>query len=260
MQMATILFDKIVFGPIHSRRLGISLGINLLPIDGKWCSFDCIYCECGYNVQGKGSGLPQRKEVYEALEERLKKMHIDNEKLDVITFAGNGEPTLHPHFAEIIDDTIELRNKYYPSARVSVLSNATRIDNKAVFDALNKIDNNILKLDSVYVDTVRAIDVPNSPDFSVDKLVDNLKKFNGNLIVQTMFVRGEHNGKVVDNTTEKEVSGWLNALREIAPKQVMIYTIDRETPEKSLEKVSLDELNSIAERVKKLGFEVSVAG
>lgn len=258
--MSTILFDEIVFGPVHSRRLGVSLGMNLLPVDGKVCSFDCIYCECGYNVDHRAhKGLPTREEVYEALEKRLAAMHEKGERLDVITFAGNGEPTLHPQFAAIIDDTMTLRNIYYPDAKVSVLSNATRIDRPDVFDALNKVDNNILKLDSCFDETVRLIDVPASASFSVEKLIEELCRFKGNLIVQTLFLQGEHNGKIIDNTTEKELLPWLEALRRIAPQEVMIYTIDRETPEKALRKAAPEKLDEIARRVEAMGIKAQVS-
>ena len=258
--MSTILFDEIVFGPVHSRRLGVSLGMNLLPVDGKVCSFDCIYCECGYNIDHRAhKGLPTREEVYEALEKRLAAMHEKGERLDVITFAGNGEPTLHPQFAAIIDDTMVLRNIYYPDAKVSVLSNATRIDRPDVFDALNKVDNNILKLDSCFDETVRLIDVPASASFSVEKLIKGLCRFKGNLIVQTLFLQGEHNGKIIDNTTEKELLPWLEALRRIAPQEVMIYTIDRETPEKALRKAAPEKLDEIARRVEAMGIKAQVS-
>ncbi|MCH5328445.1 MAG: radical SAM protein [Coprobacter sp.] len=258
--MSTKLFDDIVFGPVSSRRLGISLGVNLLPVDGKVCSFDCIYCECGYNAQGRGKrGLPDRTDVYKALDVRLQKMYENKEKLDVITFAGNGEPTLHPQFGEIIDDTLFLRDKWFPSAKVSVLSNATCIAKKTVFDALSKVDNNILKLDSANRETIALLNAPNAVNFSVEELIDNLKKFEGNLIVQTLFVRGCHQEKIVDNTTEKEIDEWVKAIQKINPRQVMIYTIDRETPEKNLEKISRKELEEIADRVRSLGYEVSVS-
>ncbi len=258
--MSTILFDEIVFGPVHSRRLGVSLGMNLLPVDGKVCSFDCIYCECGYNSDHRAhGGLPTREEVYEALEKRLSTMHKKGDKLDVITFAGNGEPTLHPQFAAIIDDTIALRDVYYPDAKVSVLSNATRIDRSDVFEALNKVDNNILKLDSCIDETVRLIDAPVSALFSVERLIEGLCRFKGNLIVQTLFLQGEHNGKVIDNTTEEELQLWLEAVRRIAPQEVMIYTIDRETPEKALRKASPEKLDEIARRVEAMGIKAQVS-
>ncbi len=257
----SILFDQIVFGPIHSRRLGISLGINLLPYDGKLCSFDCIYCECGYNKDNRTrTSLPKREDVSAALEDKLIKLKEDNIIPDVITFSGNGEPTMHPQFCEIIDDTIELRNKYISEAKISVLSNAMNIGKEKVFNALKKADNNILKLDSAFIDTVRLIDCPNSPDYSIEKQIELFKKFDGNFILQTMFLRGMHKGQIVDNTTEKEVSAWLDIVKQTHPREVMIYTIDRETPEKNLHKVPLDELNRIGERVEALGIKVNIAG
>ena len=161
------LFGSIIFGPIKSRRLGVSLGVNLLPSTGKVCSFDCIYCECGYNGENKGGKIPSKEEVFEAMESRLKKMSAENDPLDVITFAGNGEPTMHPDFPEIIDFTLRMRDKYYPQAKVSVLSNSTRIDRQPVFDALQKVDNNILKLDSAIPETVELLDAPNQSDFDL---------------------------------------------------------------------------------------------
>lgn len=259
--MSTILFDEIVFGPIHSRRLGISLGINLLPYDGKVCSFDCIYCECGYNKDRRTkSPLPSRENVKLALEHKLQALEKENIILDVITFAGNGEPTLHPQFADVIDDTIELRNQYVPNAKISVLSNAMHISKENVFNTLKKAENNILKLDSAILDTVRLIDCPASPSYSIEKQVELFKKFEGDFILQTMFLRGNHNGKIVDNTTEEEIAAWLDVVRETQPKEVMIYTIDRETPEKNLEKVSLEELNKIGKRVEQLGIKTIISG
>lgn len=259
--MSTILFHEIVFGPIHSRRLGSSLGMNLLPYDGKLCSFDCIYCECGYNENFRTkTKLPARENVKAALEDKLIQLQKENTALDVITFAGNGEPTMHPQFAGIIDDTIELRDKYYPDTKISVLSNAMHAGKEKVFNALKKVDNNILKLDSAIPDTVRLIDRPNSPEYSVEKQIELFKRFEGNFIMQTMFLRGSHDGKVVDNTTEKEISAWLEAVRATNPREVMIYTIDRETPEKNLEKVSVEDLKRIGERVKELGIDIIVAG
>lgn len=259
--MSTILFHEIVFGPIHSRRLGTSLGMNLLPYDGKLCSFDCIYCECGYNDDFRTkTKLPDRDNVKAALEDKLIRLQEEKASIDVITFAGNGEPTMHPEFAEIIDDTIELRDKYFPNAKISVLSNAMHISKESVFEALKKVDNNILKLDSAILDTVRLIDRPNAPSYTIEKQVKLFKQFEGEFIMQTMFVRGSHNGRVVDNTTEEEISAWLKAVKETSPKEVMIYTIDRETPEKNLEKVSLEDLKRIGERVEQLGIKVSISG
>lgn len=257
-----MLFDQIIFGPIRSRRLGISLGINLLPVDAKICSYNCIYCECGFNTTMHEAPIPTREQVAGALEARLSRMSRDKEHLDVITFAGNGEPTLHVDFDGIIDDTIALRDRYCPETKISVLSNSTRIDRPKVFGALLKVDNNILKFDSAIDATYHLIDRPTGGDrnLTVRRLIDRLKLFKGELIVQTMFLRGEFEGTPFDNTTPEELEAWLSALEEIRPKQVMVYTIDRETPAKKLERVSPGELNAIAEQARARGFEVSVAG
>ncbi|MFV0467509.1 MAG: radical SAM protein [Dysgonomonas sp.] len=259
--MSTILYHEIVFGPIHSRRLGQSLGVNLLPYNGKLCSFDCIYCECGYNKDHKTKEpLPTRENVKAALEDKLINLAKENIIPDVITFAGNGEPTMHPEFAGIIDDTIELRNRYVCEAKISVLSNAMNISKDRVFNALKKVDNNILKLDSAFIDTVKLIDCPNSTSYSIEKQVELFKKFEGNFILQTMFLKGIHAGKVVDNTTNEEIDAWLEIIKQTNPKEVMIYTIDRETPEKNLEKIPLSDLNKIGDKVKKLGVKINIAG
>ena len=257
--MSTFLFDKIIFGPVHSRRLGLSLGVNLLPVDNKLCNFNCIYCECGWSQKGVRPRFNPREQVRELLRQKLAEMVAAGTPPDVITFAGNGEPTMHPDFAAIIDDTIATRDEFCPAAKISVLSNATMIDREHVRKALLKVDNNILKLDSAFDDTVRLIDEPKG-NYSVDRMVELMKLFGGQQIVQTMFLRGTHEGQTVDNTTEREVSAWLKRIREIAPKQVMIYTIDRDTPAKDLHKVSVEELRGIAARVEALGIPCSVAG
>jgi wyosine [tRNA(Phe)-imidazoG37] synthetase (radical SAM superfamily) len=259
--MATSLFDKIIFGPIKSRRLGISLGVNLLPVTYKVCSFDCIYCECGWTVKKheQKATLPSREEVKKQLEEKLTEMAANNELPDVITFAGNGEPTLHPEFEHIIDDTIAVRNRLASKAKIAVLSNATMLHKSSVFNALLKIEDNILKLDSAFEETVRKIDCPNS-HFRLKEVVENLKKFQGKVIIQTLFLRGNHNGEQIDNTTEPEISAWLRLLEEIKPSLVMIYTIDRDTPVQGLEKVAVNELQRIASKVKMLGLKAQVSG
>lgn len=260
--MATKLFNEIVFGPIHSRRLGISLGINLSPLYGKSCTFDCLYCECGLNSQHKGGGiLPKAEEVQKALEARLIQIKAKGIVPDVFTFSGNGEPTLHPDFGLIIDETIVLRNRYFPKAKVSVLSNATQLDRPDVVSALLKVENPILKLDSAFDETARILDRPISSSYTIRHQVDRMKTFKGNLIIQTLFTKGEYEGKSFDNTTETEVSAWIELIREIAPKSVMIYAIDRETAVKGLVKISVKELESIAKKLKEqTGIPVSVAG
>ena len=258
--MATSLFSSVIFGPIQSRRLGTSLGVNLLPNDNKLCNFNCIYCECGWNPSGVKPHFNSRETVKEALHATLTQLVAENRPLDVITFAGNGEPTMHPDFGAIIDDTIRLRDAFMPQAKISVLSNATLIGRESVRRALSKVDNNILKLDSAFDETVRLIDCPNNPDYSVEKTVENMKKFHGKFIMQTMFLRGTFNGRIVDNTTDKELDAWLAIVEETHPEKVMIYTIDRDTPAEDLHKVSLDDLQAIAEKVRALGIECSVSG
>lgn len=259
--MSTFLFDQIIFGPIKSRRLGISLGVNLLPTDSKVCSFDCIYCECGWTPRKREQKaiLPTRTEVQQKMKEKLEEMIGRNEFPDVITFAGNGEPTLHPEFEGIIDDTIELRNQLTPNARIAVLSNATMLHKPSVIRALLKVEDNIQKLDSGFEETIRKIDCPSS-NFRLKDVVENLKLFNGKVILQTLFLHGTFKDEIIDNTTEVELSEWFKLVQEIRPSQVMIYTIDRDTPASGLEKVKLEELNRIADRVREIGFEVQVSG
>ena len=255
----TIIYPSPIFGPVHSRRLGISLGINLLPGDGKCCSFDCIYCECGFNHDFvPKQKMPTREEVREALENQLIKMKEEGTAPDVLTFAGNGEPTLHPHFPEIIEDTLTLRHQYFPNAKVSVLTNATQILRPAVFDALCKVDNNICKLDTISPDYIALIDRPNG-NYDVLKIIEGLKRFGNRCVIQTMFMKGEYEGKSVDNTSEAFVQPWLQTIQAIQPREVMIYTIDRETPAHQLKKASPEELDAIGEQVRKLGLACSVA-
>lgn len=258
--MQTVLFHSTIFGPIHSRRLGVSLGVNLSPDDGKTCTFDCLYCEAGYNAQGTGTtGLPPRDVVRVMLEERLRSMSEAGQTLDVITFSGNGEPTLHPDFEGIVDDTLSLRDRYFPAAKVSVLSNSTRLDRDEVCRALARVDNNILKLDSAVDTTMRALDRPVSASYSVAKAMEGLKRFAGQCIVQTMLTRGEHDGKRVDNTTQAELDALIGAYKAIGPREVMIYSIDRKTPEQSLEHVGREELEAFGRRVREeVGCEVQV--
>ena len=257
--MATVIYPSPIFGPVHSRRLGVSLGINLLPADGKFCTFDCIYCECGFNGDHRPhQKLPTREEVRNALEARLKDMQKNGPKPDVLTFAGNGEPTAHPHFAGIIADTLALRDEYFPEAKVSVLSNSTFIHKPEVFDALNKIDNNILKLDTIDAAYINKVDRPTG-HYDVQQIIDCMKAFQGNLIVQTLFMKGTFEGENVDNTTDDYVLSWLEMVKEIAPRQVMIYTIDRETPAPDLLKATHEELDRIGEMVRAEGIPCSVS-
>lgn len=251
-----MLFHEITIGPIHSRRLGRSLGVNLLHQEAKICSFNCIYCECGWNFRAE-SHQPSREEVSAALEKKLVELTERGEGIDVITFAGNGEPTTHPKFPEIIDDTIALRDRYFPDAKISVLSNATMIWKPAVHDALLRVDNNILKLDSAIQHTVEVINQPQGK-YSVTDVIENLKKFNGDVIIQTLFLRGTFNGETVDNTTPAEVDAWIDAIKYINPREVMLYSLDRATPAENLIKIEAPELQFIADRLEALGIKTQV--
>ena len=243
--MSTTIYPSPIFGPIKSRRLGISLGINLLPDDGKVCTFDCIYCECGLNATRRTkSPLPTRRKVAAALEKKLQEMKEYGELPDVLTFAGNGEPTIHPHFGEIIDDTIALRDRLCPNAKVSVLTNATLITRDTVFEALKKVDNNILKLDTIDSEYISIVDRPTGK-YDLEAIIGRMKAFEGKAVIQTMFLKGEVDGRNVDNTCESYVMPWIAAVKEIAPREVMIYTIDRETPIGTLQKATREELDRI---------------
>jgi wyosine [tRNA(Phe)-imidazoG37] synthetase (radical SAM superfamily) len=260
--MSTFLFDKIIFGPVKSRRLGVSLGINLLPETRKVCNFNCIYCECGWTKtdQIDISQFPSRNKVYDALDKKLSEMKESGQHPDVITYAGNGEPTLHPDFPGIIDDSISLRNKYFPEAKITVLSNSTAISDPEIKAALLKADMNILKLDSAFDLTVKRHNQP-AGNLKVNELIEKLTGFNGKLIIQTLFLRGVHEGNAIDNTSPEELGAWLKALAKIKPEEVMIYTISRDTPEGGeLHKVPLKELNDIASMVRKLGIRTRVSG
>ena len=255
----TALYNDIIFGPIHSRRLGLSLGVNLLPPESKLCSFDCIYCECGWNADHPGRRrFNDRAEVARLLGDTLRRMAAAGTPPAVNTFAGNGAPTLHPEFEAVIDDTIALRDALCPSARVSVLSNATQLGREDVRRALLRVDNNILKLDSAFDATARRINGP-AGNYGIAEVVRGMKRFDGRLIVQTMFLRGTYEGERIDNTTEEEVTAWLRLIGEIRPRQVMVYSLDRDTPCPTLEKVGRDELLRIAARVEALGIPCSVA-
>ena len=260
LRIMTALFHDIIFGPVHSRRLGLSLGVNLLPTESKLCSFDCIYCECGWNAEHPGvRRFNARDDVRRQLETALRRMVADGTPPDVITFAGNGEPTLHPEFEAIIDDTLALRDALCPTAKVSVLSNATQLHRDDVRRALLRVDNNILKLDSAFDKTARLMNNPQNPAYTVRGVVEQMKRFEGQMILQTMFLKGEYRGEPVDNTTEAEVAAWLHLVDEIRPRRVMVYSLDRDTPCPTLEKVPREELQAIAARVEALGIPCSVA-
>lgn len=251
-----MLFSSIIYGPIRSRRLGVSLGVNLMPTDAKLCTFDCVYCECGWNQLVSHPQLPTRDEVRESLHSQLSTL---NSPLDVITFSGNGEPTLHPEFLGIIQDTCAMRDQYCPDAKISVLSNSTQLFREDVVEALRLCDNRILKLDSSITSTMRLIDKPVNPSLTVEQIVERLSVFNGDFTLQTCFLTGEYEGRIIDNTTPEELAAWYRAVDYLHPKQVMIYVIDRATPLKTLSKIPLDKMNEIAAPLREKGIEVIVS-
>ena len=259
--MGGFLFHETVFGPVMSRRLGVSLGINLLPVDYKYCTFNCIYGECGWTHEKpeNSEGLPSREMVRELLEKKLISIQEEGKAPDAITFAGNGEPTIHPGFAEIIDDTIMLRDSYFPEAKITVLSNASMLHREKVFDALLKVDNNIQKLDVGTEDSFQLINQP-AGKLTLEKVVDQLCRFEGKLIIQTLFLKAKYDNLNIDNTRSGEVKAWLELLKKVKPEYVMVYPVDRATPEQNIEKVSFDELNIIAEMVKNIGIRTKVFG
>lgn len=251
-----MLFDSIIYGPIHSRRLGVSLGINLMPTTAKLCTFDCVYCECGWNQPVSHPSLPTRADVRAALESQLS---AAIEPIDVITFSGNGEPTLHPDFLGIIQDTCALRDQYCPKAKVSVLSNSTQLGRTDVIEALRLCDNRILKLDSAIDATMRLIDKPVNAQLTVKQIAQWLSIFDGDFTLQTCFLRGEYQGQTIDNTTPEELAAWYKMLDYLHPKQVMIYVIDRVTPLETLEKIPAETMEKIAIPLREKGIDVIVS-
>ena len=254
-----MLFNEIAYGPIHSRRLGTSLGMELMPLEHKLCTFNCVYCECGWNTPVSRPLLPTREEVKAALEKKLSAICIQHSALDVITFSGNGEPTLHPDFLGIIEDTCALRDQYCPKAKVSVLSNSTQLGRADVVKALRMCDNRILKLDAATDEMMRRIDLPVNEGLTVAQIMAWLAQFNGDFTLQTCFLRGEHAGKRIDNTTPEELAAWYQAVDILHPKQIMIYVIDRKTPEENLSKISREEMDSIAAPLIAKGYDVIIS-
>lgn len=254
----SILFNDIVFGPLKSRRFGISLGINLLPLNNKVCNFNCIYCECGWTDLKQGKIIYFPLDIIEkAIEQQFSELSKNHKKIDSITFAGNGEPTMHPYFLEIMKSTVSLRNKYLPKVGITVLSNSALLGNKRVMEGLLLADKRVMKLDAGSNRLLNEINLPLS-NRDIAWYISKLKSFNSDLMIQSIFLKGYHKGKYIDNTSPEELELWLNAVMEIHPKEVMIYTIDRETPAKELEKISEKTLRDICEMVIKKGIKATV--
>ncbi|HON18352.1 MAG TPA: radical SAM protein [Salinivirgaceae bacterium] len=252
------LFNSIVFGPVISRRLGVSLGINLLPINRKACTFNCIYCECGKTPDDIGNSiLPTHDEVTKEIEKIFFDLRLSNQSIDTITFAGNGEPTLHPHFPQIVDKLIVLRKKYFPAARIAVLTNATRLQKPGIINALSLVDDAILKLDSAIQETAEKINCPNET-FNIESVIETASQMSGKCVIQTMFIRATVDGNSIDNTTDEEVTRWLEALNKIKPRLVQIYSLSRIPTINTVEKVDAETLQNIAAKVQQLGIETLV--
>lgn len=251
-----MLREKIVFGPIFSRRLGSSLGINLLPENGKICNFDCIYCECGWNRDGReDTRLPLPEELEAALRSKLEECRDNGVRIDSITFSGDGEPTLNPHFPEMIDITLRLRDEFFPHSLVSVLSNATMICRPEVRAALMRVDNPILKLDGGIDRIVAMVNQP-CGKYSVAGTVDSLRAFNGNFVLQTMFLKGPGFSSLEDENVE----AWRRIVLELRPREVMVYTIDRQTPAEGLEKCSVAEMEAVTGPLSDAGLKIQIKG
>ena len=256
LNVSAMLRAETVFGPIHSRRLGSSLGINLLPVNGKICSFDCIYCECGWNRDGKDDKrLPSAAEVRSALQDKLSALMLEGVRIDSITFSGDGEPTLNPEFPRIIEDTLRLRDVFYPDAKVSVLSNATRVHVPEVFEALRKVDNPIMKIDAPTDELVRLIDNP-APGYSLARTIEALRRFEGDFVLQTMFLRSPD----FDSSSPEVLDGWKAIVRDLRPRKIMVYTIDRPTPMQGLEKFSVELMRSLVSDLIEEGFNIDIRG
>ena len=253
------LWESIAFGPIHSRRLGSSLGINVSPTDVKICSFDCIYCECGWTLRKDidAKNFAPADIVLQAIEAKLQKCRAENTHIDSITFSGNGEPTLHPQFPEIIDGLLVIRDKYYPEAVITVLSNSTQLLKDEVRCALLKIENPMLKLDAGLPELYQLINRPTIP-ITLEQTLEGLRDFHGKFIMQSMFLKGIIDSTPFDNTSEKNVTAWLKIVSELRPKRVVLYSLDRETPAKQLVKVYKNDLEPIADRVRALGIDAHV--
>lgn len=257
-----MLFENTIIGPIHSRRLGNSLGINLLPLKRKFCTYDCIYCECGWNeetIENKIE-LPSYEDVRNQLKKRIDELKAEGTVVDSFTFAGNGEPTLHPDFPKVVDLVVEIRNKYYPNAVITLLTNATQLSRPEIYNALLKLDNPVLKLDAGMAAMRNSINKPTAEKYSFDELVNNLILFGNRSIIQTLLLRGSNDGKIISNVSDEDFGEYIELLKKIRPKYVMLYAIDRATPEKDLEKLSVDELEIYAQKIRNEGIDVKVYG
>jgi wyosine [tRNA(Phe)-imidazoG37] synthetase (radical SAM superfamily) len=251
--MGTFLFEDIVFGPVKSRRLGVSLGINVLPGESKLCNYNCIYCECGFSKFARYEDLPSAKKIISRIEASLKTISMERIKIDAITFAGNGEPTMHPDFPLIMEKTIQLRNKYLSDVNIVVLTNATRLENIEILNALNKADKALLKIDTLIQKDFDKVNCP-VEDIDITRLPMIIKNGIDNIYIQTMFFRYRD----FDNTCKDSLDIYIDAIKFLKPLQVMIYSVARDTPVRGIERVNQEELIIIGDRIRKTGTEVLI--
>lgn len=258
-----MLFENTIVGPIRSRRLGSSLGVNLLPLHHKICSYDCIYCECGWNRESEMGDIQyvSPAQVREMLERRLQELKAENAQIDSITFAGNGEPTLYPEFPEIVDIVTEMRDRYYPQAATTILTNATQLIRPEIFAALQKLDNPTLKLDAGFADMRNRINLPNEKACTFEQLKECLIRFGSRCIIQTLLFDGTTDeGENVTNIDPEGFAAYLEIVKQIRPKFVQLYALDRATPAKHLRKLAPEELNIYAEKLRAEGIETKIYG
>jgi wyosine [tRNA(Phe)-imidazoG37] synthetase (radical SAM superfamily) len=235
------LKEGIIYGPVNSRRLGRSVGINLLPVRGKVCSFDCIYCQYGHTrvktLDPGPEGFPTFGEVILAAETALKSAP----DFDSFTFSGNGEPTLHPQWPEIVEAVRQLRDRHRPGVRLSLLSNSSTAVRPQVQATLLRLDAPIMKLDAGDDVTLAAINRPVN-GIRVKSILDGLAGVPG-LIIQSVMLEG-----VVTNSAGNAFENWLGALAMLRPLQVQVYSTDRPVPVAGVERVRPERLQEIAAR------------
>jgi wyosine [tRNA(Phe)-imidazoG37] synthetase (radical SAM superfamily) len=249
----SVLFHDIIYGPVKSRRFGYSLGINLLPTNSKICTFNCIYCECGWNPDKTVNNFADKNEIFTYLEEVLTTIKETNSPLDVITFAGNGEPTLHPDFEEIVSIVLSLRNKLAENKPIVLLTNGTTLHQPKIQNAIKNIDIPVFKIDSAVEETRNLINKP-FKNYDFEAYIKNLKLLNQTKVIQTMFLKGHIGNIYIDNTTEKELNALIKIYKTINPSYVMLYSLDRKPPLSTLQKVEHSEMQSIARKIENNGI------
>lgn len=235
------LQDSVVYGPIHSRRLGHSLGINPLPLSYKFCDFDCVYCQYGWTPdKGSGEKLKRAPQLLEEIQKSFAHHRQIKTPVDCITIAGNGEPTMHPDFLSIVSGLMKLRNEFYPRAKVGVLSDSSQADRPKIREALEMLDERYMKLDAGHAALHEKINKPRG-DFDFERMVNALRGLR-DIVIQSLFMQGTY-----DNTQPGDIDKWIETVGFIQPREVQVYTIDRRPADPGLRKVSVQRLQEIAD-------------